>query len=109
MNTMQYEQYEALVTYDEDAEIFHGEVTNLRDVVTFQGQSVEELKRAFAESIADYRAFCHERGETPEEPYSGQIVVRVQPPLHRAVVSAAKQAGISVNDWVEATLERALN
>ena len=50
MNTMAYKGYEALVQYDEDAEILHGEVLNLKDVITFQGRSVAELKQAFADS-----------------------------------------------------------
>ena len=107
MNTMTYKGYEAIIEYDEDAEFFHGEILNLRDVITFQGQSVAELKQAFADSVEDYLAFCRERGEEPEKPYSGQFVVRLEPPLHRALVSAAKRAGMSLNKWVAATLERA--
>lgn len=107
MNTMTYKGYQAVVEYDEDAEIFHGAVLDLRDVITFQGESVAELKQAFAESVEDYLALCKERGEEPEKPYFGQFVVRVEPPLHRALVSAAKRAGVSLNKWVAATLERA--
>ena len=69
MNAMTYKGYEALVQYDGDAEIFHGEVVNLRDVVTFQGSSAAELKQAFADSVEDYLAFCKERGEEPERQY----------------------------------------
>src|SRR5258706_15436812 len=94
---MTYKGYEALVQYDEDAEIFHGEVMNLRDVITFQGSSVSELKQAFADSVEDYLAFCKEREEEPEKPYSGQFVVRVEPPLHKAVAGAATWAGIKLN------------
>ncbi len=65
MNVMTYEGYEAFVQYDEDAEIFHGEVMNLRDVITFEGSSVQELKKALADSVEDYIAFCKERGEEP--------------------------------------------
>lgn len=107
MNTMSYKGYQAIVAYDEDAEIFHGEVVNLRDVITFQGKSVKELKKAFADSVEDYIDFCAQRGETPEKPFSGQFVVRVDPPIHRAVATAAKQAGMSLNKWVAVTLERA--
>jgi predicted HicB family RNase H-like nuclease len=71
MNRMTYQGYEASISFDEDATLFHGEVLNLRDVVTFQGQSVADLKKAFAESIDDYVAFCKQRGEEPERPYSG--------------------------------------
>jgi predicted HicB family RNase H-like nuclease len=109
MNVMSYKGYEAVVQYDEDAEIFHGEVINLRDVITFQGCSVMELKQAFADSVEDYLAFCKERGEEPEKPYSGQFVVRVDPPLHKALAAAAKRAGVSLNRLVALTLERAID
>jgi predicted HicB family RNase H-like nuclease len=107
MSTMSYKGYEALVEYDEDAELFYGEVINLRDVVTFQGRSVEELKQALADSIEDYFAFCQQRNEEPDKPFSGQFVVRIEPPLHRAVATAAKRAGLSLNKWIAVALERA--
>jgi len=103
---MTYKGYEAAVEYDEE---FHGEVINLRDVITFQGRSVSELKKAFAGSVEDYRAFCKERDEDPGKPFSGQFVVRAEPSLHRAIFSAAKHAGMSLNKWVTSTLERAVS
>jgi len=108
MTTMTYKSYEAIVEVDEDADIFHGEVINLRDVITFHGRSVDELKRAFAESVDDYLAFCKARGEQPEKPFSGQFVVRADPSLHKAMVGVAKRAGVSLNKWVTAALERAV-
>ena len=107
MNAMSYKGYEGVVAYDEDADLFHGEIVNTRDVITFQGRSVDELKSALSDSVEDYLTFCRERGEDPEKPYSGQFVVRVDPALHRAVASAARRAGASLNKWVAATLERA--
>ncbi len=105
---MTYKGYEAVVTYDEDAEILHGEVINTRDVITFEGGSVEELKVAFADSVEDYLEFCRERGEEPEKPYSGQFMVRIDPSLHRTLATEAKRVGASLNKWVEAALERAV-
>jgi predicted HicB family RNase H-like nuclease len=108
MSTMSYKGYEAIVEYDEDAEIFHGEVANLRDVITFQGKSVAELKKALASSVEDYLAFCKERGEEPEKPFSGQFVVRTEPTLHKDVSGAARRAGMSLNKFVTSTLEKAV-
>jgi predicted HicB family RNase H-like nuclease len=71
MTVITHKGYEALVLYDGGAEIFHGEVMNLRDVITFQGSSVEKLKRALADSVEEYVAFCKERGEEPESPVLG--------------------------------------
>ena len=107
MNAMSYKGYESTITYDEEADVFHGEVINLRDVVTFQGRSVEELKEALRDSVEDYLAFCAERGEEPERPLSGQFLVRVEPRLHRAVAASARRAGLSLNRWVAGVLERA--
>jgi predicted HicB family RNase H-like nuclease len=108
MTTMNYKGYEATVEYDEDAEIFHGEVADLRDVITFQGKSVAELKKAFAGSIEDYLAFCKERGEEPEKPFSGQFVVRTDPALHKDLSAAARRAGVSLNKFVASALEKAV-
>ncbi|ESR24173.1 HicB protein [Lutibaculum baratangense AMV1] len=105
---MHYNGYEAVVEFDEEAEIFHGEVINLRDVITFQGRSVGELKEALAESVEDYLTFCKERGEEPEKPFSGQFVVRAEPRLHRALSTAARRAGMSLNKFVTTVLERSL-
>ena len=62
-----------------------GEVINIRDVVTFQGQSVDELRQALADSVEDYLAFCAERGEAPDQPFSGRFT-------RPAVAGAASQS-----------------
>lgn len=64
---MRYKGYEVSVSNDDEGEIVHGEVLNTRDVITFRGTSVRELKRAFKDSIDEYLAFCRERGEEPEK------------------------------------------
>jgi len=94
---MIYKGYEATVEFDDDAEIFHGEIINLRDVITFQGKSVEELKQAFHDSVDVYLDFCKERGEEPEKSFSGRFVVRISPSLHKAISIRAKKDGQSLN------------
>ena len=55
---MTYKGYQARVEMDEEAGLFHGEVINTRDVITFQGRTVRQLKKAFADSVDDYLEFC---------------------------------------------------
>lgn len=107
MTTMTHNGYQAAIEYDEEAELFHGEIAGLRDVITFQGKSVAELKTAFRDSVEDYLAFCRERGEEPEKPFSGQFVVRTNPQAHRRAVLAARREGLSLNAWVTSVLESA--
>ncbi len=105
---MEYKGYLGQVEYDDDAGVFHGEVINLRDVITFQGESVDELRRAFRESVDDYLAFCAARGEEPEKPYSGTFTLRISPELHRDIALKARMAGQSLNGWVAALLSEAV-
>lgn len=105
---MEYKGYVARVEFDDEANIFHGEVINLRDVITFQGESVAELKEALKESVEDYLLFCAERGEEPEKPYSGKLSVRLDPELHRRITIKARAANKSLNSWINETLESAI-
>ena len=97
---MNYKGYVAVVEFDDEAGIFHGEVANIRDVVTFQGSSVKELQKAFKDSVEDYLAFCARRGEEPNKPFSGKFVVRLKPEEHRQISIAAKKEKKSLNAWV---------
>ena len=103
---MTYKGYSAKVEFDDEAMIFHGEIIGIRDVVTFQGKAVNELKKAFHDSIDDYLDMCKSRGEGPEKPFSGKFVVRVSPDVHRKVYMAAKRAGQSINAWLNTTLQK---
>ena len=103
---MEHKGYVARVDYDDEAGIFHGEIINTKDVITFQAATVKELRKAFRDSVQDYFAFCEGRGEQPEKPFSGQFVARLSPDLHRRIYLAAALAGKSLNAWVAEQLER---
>lgn len=102
---MTYKGYRGSVRFDDEAEIFHGEVAGVRDVVTFQGRTVDELKAAFRESIDDYLEFCESRGESPDKPYSGRFLLRVDPALHRQLVELSGGEGESLNNWIASRLQ----
>ena len=104
---IEYKGYLGRVEYDDEAGVFHGEVINLRDAVTFQGETVQELRRAFQESVDDYLAFCIERNEEPERPYSGTFTIRVPPELHRDAALQVRLRNKSLNSWVVELLAEA--
>jgi predicted HicB family RNase H-like nuclease len=106
-NLIQYMGYIGKIEYDDEAGLFHGEVITTRDVITFQGTCVEELRQAFKESIEDYLEFCAERGEEPEKPFSGKLLLRINPELHRRITIEAKKEDLSINQWVAKTIEKA--
>ena len=109
MNSLDYKDYVGIFAYDEEADLFHGRVVGLRDVITFAGRSIDELKRALADSVEDYLDYCRARGEQPEKPLSGKFVVRLEPSLHRAIATAAEREGKSINGWVKERLREAVD
>jgi len=102
-----YKGYTGHVEYDDEAGIFHGEVLDTRDVITFQGMTVDEIEDAFRASVDDYLEFCQERGEEPDKPFSGKLVLRMSPELHHKVFIKATKSGKSLNRWISDTLESA--
>lgn len=105
---MKYKNYEAVVRYDEDEQAFFGEVVNTRDVLTFQGKSVTELKREMKASVEEYLEFCKKRKEDPDRPFSGNFVLRISPQLHSKLYAKAKASGQSLNSYVEQQLESSI-
>jgi predicted HicB family RNase H-like nuclease len=103
-NMMQYKGYTGLIEVDEDAGVLFGRVVGLRDVITFQGATVAEARRAFEESVDVYLDFCASRREAPEKPYSGKFLVRVKPELHRRLANEAEVRKTSLNALIEAVL-----
>jgi len=76
-------------------------VINTRDVITFQGKSVDELEKAFKDSIDDYISWCKDENVSPEKPYSGKFNLRIPPELHRKIAIEANRNQISLNKYVE--------
>lgn len=101
---MTYRGYTAAVAYDADDRLFSGRIVDLRDVVHFEGTSVEELEAAMRATVDDYLAYCTERGEEPDRPYSGRVGLRLDAALHRAAAARAAAEGKSLNDFIAESL-----
>jgi predicted HicB family RNase H-like nuclease len=57
---LKYKGYTGYVEFDDEARVLNGEALELKDVITFQGKTAEEIKKAFRESIDGYLEFCRE-------------------------------------------------
>ena len=105
---MTYKGYDAVVEYNEKDRSFSGMVLNTRDVIHFEGESVDELEQAFHDSVDFYLKTCAKNGLEPEKPFSGNIALRVAPELHRALVVAAAKEHKSLNVYLAESLQRSL-
>lgn len=103
----EYKGYTGIFDFDPSIDAFHARVVGLQDVVTFEGRSIDELRREMEASVEDYLELCEEAGREPERPYRGEFLVRTTPEIHRAVATAAEVQGVSLNAWVASTLDAA--
>ena len=106
METLSYRHFLARVDYDADDRLFVGRVAGINDVVGFHGESVGDLEAAFREAVDDYLYACATLGKTPERPYSGRVMFRVDPRTHARAALAAQMRGISLNEWAEEAIGR---
>jgi len=103
MPMLEYKGYFGAVEADDG--IFVGRVSGLRDVITFEGATFAEVEQAFRGSVDDYLAFCAERGEPPDRPHNGKILLRLDPEAHRRAALRARAEGISLNQWIARRIE----
>lgn len=107
INSMTYKGYCARIAYDDGDGIFTGQVAGIRDGIGFHAETVDALREAFHEAINDYIETCQKLGKKPQKAYSGQMMFRVNPDVHRKAALAAELSGKSLNQWAEEVLDRA--
>ncbi|HRA67961.1 MAG: type II toxin-antitoxin system HicB family antitoxin [Caldilinea sp.] len=108
MNMMTYKGYVARIEYSADDNTFVGHIAGIRDVVGFHGESVNELRAAFEEAVDDYLETCEKLGRRPQKPYSGKIMLRVDPGIHARAAALAEAQGKSLNAWAQEVLQDAV-
>ena len=101
---VKYKGYHGKVEFDVEAGLFHGEGVDLRDVITFQGKSVDKLEQALRDSIDDYMEYCEQQNEEPDKPFSGRLMLRLPTGIHRKLYVWAKNEGKSLNEYVSEKL-----
>jgi len=97
---MTYKGYSAKIELSGEDDCLIGHVPGIRPPITFQGDSVKEIRQAFEKAVDSYLDGCAERNEEPQKPASDQKVVRVSPALHGILAMVARQENKSVGTWL---------
>ena len=97
---IEYRGYTGVFEYDEEYEFFSGHVIDTRDGINFEGRSVLALKESMRRAVDDYLEFCEEKGRQPSKPYSGCVLLRIDPELLRRLAAKASSRRMSMNAYV---------
>lgn len=105
-NTMQYRGYVGSVEFSEEDDVFYGSVMGIRSLISYEGESAKELVANFHGAVDEYLEYCAEQNKKPETAYKGSFNVRISPELHKKLVVYATAHNMSLNSYVEQTLEK---
>ena len=108
-DTMEYNGYFGSVHYNDDDKVFYGKLEFIRALVSYEGTDVASLRAAFEEAVDAYLEFCKKTGKQPEKPFKGSFNLRLDPELHKRLVSSAMSEGKTLNTFVKDLLQRAVS
>jgi predicted HicB family RNase H-like nuclease len=100
-----YKDYIGSVHFNADDEIFFGKIEGIEDLITFEGNSVLEVKGAFEEAVNDYIELLKESGKKIEKSYKGSFNIRIAPEIHKKAKRLALMKGISLNQFIQKAVE----
>lgn len=75
-NLLSYKNYNGTVEYSGEDRCFFGKVIGIKSLLSYEGNSVQELEEDFKNVVDGYLADCKERNTSPEQPYKGAFTVK---------------------------------
>ncbi len=98
MGTLKYKGYSGTVEFSEEDNSLFGKIIGMnKNVITYEGKTVEELKADFEAGIDLYLESCNERGIKPQKPFSGSLNIQIPSELHSQLALKAQLTGRSIN------------
>jgi len=67
VNVMHYKGYTGSIAFSKEDTIFHGKIDAIDDLITFEGASDDEIRKAFQEAVDDYLESCKALGREPQK------------------------------------------
>ena len=109
MDYLEYKGYKGSVEYSKEDNCLFGKVQGLsKELITYEGRTLEELRKDFEEGVDSYLAFCKEEGVAPAKPYSGKLNLRMSSELHSRVAAIVAATGTTINDFINNAIKNEL-
>ena len=100
-NLLEYKGYYGTVEYSAVDKVLFGKLIGINSLVSYEGISVNNLKKDFENAVDDYLEMCSEAGIEPEKAYKGSFNVRISPELHKKLALYSALHGQTLNSTVE--------
>ncbi|MBT8234241.1 MAG: type II toxin-antitoxin system HicB family antitoxin [Saprospiraceae bacterium] len=106
---IKFKEFIGSVHFSAEDEVFYGKIEGINDLVTFEGTSVRQLKKAFKEAVEDYTDLCKEAGKEIFKSFKGTFNIRINPELHSKAFEKAVIEGKTLNQFVKDAIEHKVN
>lgn len=100
MKNLEYKGYTGSIEYSPEDRLLYGKVLGVRGLLSYEGETGSDLEKDFHEAIDTYLRDCESNGIEPEKPFKGSFNVRISPSLHQKAALLAKEAKVSLNNFV---------
>jgi len=98
---IRYKDFLGTAHFSSTDEVFYGKIEGINDLITFEGETVSKLKKAFKEAVQDYLELCEEAGKTVFKSFKGSFNIRLNPELHSKLFQNATLEGKTLNQYVK--------
>lgn len=105
MNLMTMDGYHAKIEFDQELDVFRGEILGLSGGADFYGKNPQELRTEFRKSLQVFLEVCKEKGIEPRRNFSGRFNLRIPPELHERLAIEAQAQGKSINTLAQEALQ----
>lgn len=112
---LKYKGYQGTIEPQIDDGTLFGKVAFIRDLITYEADTLPKLIEEFQQSVDDYLKDCEELGKAPDKPFKGSLNVRVGEALHKAMAMAILEASLnhtkpkSINAFICEAIEEKLS
>lgn len=101
LNIMEHDGIKARIMYDQDIDLFRGEILGLSGSADFYADNIKSLNIEFKKSLEMYLEVCQERGIEPFKNYNGKISYRTNSDIHSKLELVATSKNISINKLLD--------
>jgi predicted HicB family RNase H-like nuclease len=110
MGVLRYKGYIGSVEYSETDNCLCGKVLGMtKDSITYEGTTLDELKKDFEDGIESYIEGCKEMGIVPRKAYNGVLNIRIPSETHCKVAMITENTGTSINAFIRDSINRTIN
>ncbi len=96
---LKYKEYLGSVDVDLASGVLYGKIQFINDIVTYEAETLPELKTEFEAAVDDYLETCEVIGKEPQRTYSGSFNVRIGEELHREAAFCSLKKDVNLNEF----------